>query len=178
MTLLLDNWLLDTVSPAKIRTCLERSLTDRIFANQTTFWWRFYTQTTNIRILNGHFQNSVLIQRLLIRHHLRILYSAKCHFHLDRPHSALQPPRGWCWPRSAASSPDGSIVTAEPRYSVDAITTFPTCVKALLDVLSVNYWGKVFVDINSALLLKLLPLFCFSRCVGFIMWLLTIIPFS
>ena len=174
MTLLLDNWLLDMVSSAKIRT-------------GEIFDWQDFCQPnhllvkvlyTNIQILNGHFQNSVLIQRFLIRHHLRILYSAKCHCHLARPHSALQPPRGWCWPRSAASSPDGSIVTAEPRYSVDAITTFPTCVKALLDVLSVNYWGKVFVDINSALLLKLLPLFCFSRCVGFIMWLLTIIPFS
>ena len=53
MTLLLDNWQKIT---AKIRTCLERSLTDRIFANQTTFFGEgLYT---NIRILNGHFQNS------------------------------------------------------------------------------------------------------------------------
>ena len=125
MTLLLDNWQKIT---AKIRTCLERSLTDRIFANQTTFFGEgLYT---NIRILNGHFQiqnNVFIIQRFLSRHHLRILCSAICRWHLDRPHWALQHPGGWCWPRSAAwsraSSPDGSIVTAEPRYSVDAVTT-------------------------------------------------------
>ena len=66
MTLLLDNWQKIT---AKIRTCLERSLTDRIFANQTTFFGEgLYT---NIRILNGHFQiqnNVFIIQRFLSRH--------------------------------------------------------------------------------------------------------------
>ena len=103
MTLLLDNW------------------------QKPPFLVKVYTQTSGFWMATFKQNNVFIIQRFLSRHHLRILCSAICRWHLDRPHWALQHPGGWCWPRSAAwsraSSPDGSIVTAEPRYSVDAVTT-------------------------------------------------------